>query len=347
MPPKGTRKNKLKDRLLPISDSEEVEEEIPYEKLTVEINNLDDLISLGKSYNPRKRKRYNIDLKTLSYLIEPLQDLQSMIGLKSVKENIVNQIMYFLQNFHDGKLDMLHTVIQGSPGVGKTALGKILGRIYLNMGILKNDRFFIAKRSDLIGRYLGHTAEKTQRVINSCYGGVLFIDEAYSLGDKEGRDSFSKECLDTLNQNLSENRNDFMCIIAGYENALKECFFSVNEGLERRFNYRFTIDPYDPEDLRLILIKLINEGAWKIKEPITENLPVEFFKQHKFKNQGGDMETLFVNIKMAHSRRVFTLEESDKKIITKEDLEKGYICMNKNSEKKKEQIPQYLLNMYI
>ena len=107
------------------------------------------------------------------------------------------------------------------------------------------------------------------------------------------------------------------------------------------------IDPYDPEDLRLILIKLINEGAWKIKEPITENLPVEFFKQHKFKNQGGDMETLFVNIKMAHSRRVFTLEESDKKIITKEDLEKGYICMNKNSENKKEQIPQYLLNMYI
>ena len=89
MPPKGTRKNKLKDRLLPISDSEEVEEEIPYEKLTVEINNLDDLISLGKSYNPRKRKRYNIDLKTLSYLIEPLQDLQSMVETLFLKAQLL------------------------------------------------------------------------------------------------------------------------------------------------------------------------------------------------------------------------------------------------------------------
>jgi SpoVK/Ycf46/Vps4 family AAA+-type ATPase len=345
MPPKVPRRSKNKDRVL---FNENDNEEIEYEKLTVEINNLDDLIKLGKSYNPRKRKRYNIDLRTLSYLVEPLEELQSMIGLKSVKENIVNQIMYFLQNFHDGKLEMLHTVIQGSPGVGKTALGKILAKIYLNMGILRSDRFFIAKRSDLIGRYLGHTADKTQRVINSCNGGVLFIDEAYSLGDKEGRDSFSKECLDTLNQNLSENRNNFMCIIAGYENALNECFFSMNEGLERRFNYRFTIEPYEPEDLRLILVKLITEGKWKIKDPIEENLPIEFFKKNKFKNQGGDMETLFINIKMAHSRRVFSLEESDKKIITKDDLEKGHLCMNKNTEiSKKNKLPQHIQNMFI
>jgi len=339
MPPKGSRRRPT---------VKIIEEDIPYEKISVEINNLDDLISLGKTYNPRKRKRYNIDLRTLSYLVKPLEELQSMIGLKSVKENIVNQIMYFLQNFHDGNLDMLHTVIQGNPGVGKTVLGKLLGKIYLTMGILRSDRFFIARRSDLIGKYLGHTADKTQRVINSCRGGVLFIDEAYSLGDKDGRDSFSKECLDTLNQNLSENRNDFMCIIAGYEDALNECFFSMNPGLERRFNYRFTIEPYTAEELRDILILIINKACWKIKEPIELTFPLDFFEKNKFKNQGGDMETLFINMKMSHSRRVFSLEEADKRLITKEDLLNGHINMNKNTEiLKKRELPSHIANMFI
>merc|ERR1711991_1200935 len=107
--------------------------------------------------------------------------------------------------------DMLHTVITGPPGVGKTELGRILGHIYKGMGVLKKGHLKIVKRSDLIGKYLGHTAAKTQDVIDECSGGVMFIDEAYSLCNKEGRDSFSKECIDTLNQNLTERR-DFLCI---------------------------------------------------------------------------------------------------------------------------------------
>jgi SpoVK/Ycf46/Vps4 family AAA+-type ATPase len=340
-PPSGSRKirtvSKQKD-----------EPVITYEKISVEINSLDDLISLGKSYNPRKRKRYNIDLKTLHGLVEPLSELRNMIGLRIVKEHIVNQIMYFLQNFHDGKLDMLHTVIFGSPGVGKTVLGQLLSKIYLKMGILKNDTFFIAKRSDLIGQYLGQTAMKTQKVIDKCYGGVLFIDEAYSLGDRENRDSYSKECLDTLNQNLSENRGNFMCIVAGYEKELQECFFSMNPGLERRFNYRFTIESYSAEELRQILVKLIKESGWNIKDSIDVSLPLTFFEKNKFKNQGGDMETLLVNIKMAHSRRVFCLDESDKRLITNEDLMNGFKCMNTNIEKDKQQkIPAHIQSMYL
>ena len=97
-------------------------------------------------------------------------------------------------------------LVKGEPGTGKTELGNILGKIYLAVGALKNDVFRVVKRSDLIAGYLGQTAIKTQKVIDQCTGGVLFIDEAYSLGNSEQRDSFSKECIDTLNQNLSEKK---------------------------------------------------------------------------------------------------------------------------------------------
>ena len=174
-----------------------------YKEINKDIKDINDLIELGKMYDPKEKVRYNIDLYKLSKLVEPLEKLNSMIGLSNIKENIVGQIIYNMQNLDDND-DMMHTVIQGSPGVGKTMLGKILGDIYFNMGVIKGNKkrsrfgeekynFKIVKRSDLIGKYLGHTAVKTQKVIDSCQGGVLFIDEAYSLGNPEGRDTFSKE----------------------------------------------------------------------------------------------------------------------------------------------------------
>src|SRR4029078_8344221 len=126
-------------------------------------------------------------------------------------------------------------------------------KVYKEMGVLSKGHFTLVTRSDLIAKYLGQTAIKTQEVINNCEGGVMFIDEAYALGHSEGRDSFSKECLDTLNQNLSEKR-DFLCIIAGYKDALEKCFFSMNDGLARRFNFRYDIESYTPEELMEIFL---------------------------------------------------------------------------------------------
>jgi hypothetical protein len=159
---------------------------------------------------------------------------------------------------------MLHTVIEGPPGVGKTELGKILAEMYSALGVIKSNKFKLVKRTDLIGKYLGHTAEKTQSVIDDADGGVLFIDEAYSLGAQDGGDSFAKECIDTINQNLSENKKKFICIIAGYPDELEKSFFGYNPGLHRRFPFRYSIEGYSSKELSQIFVKKLNDANWRM-----------------------------------------------------------------------------------
>jgi len=308
----------------------------PIKEIDKEIKTIDDLIELGKMYDPELKVKYNIDLKKLSNLVKPLESLKNMIGLDNIKQNIVGHITYYLANLEDTASDMMHTIITGPPGVGKTELGKILGDIYYNLGVLQGNKkkrkrfstesdkytFKIIKRSDLIGKYLGHTAIKTQEVIDSCEGGVLFIDEAYSLGNPEGRDSFSKECIDTINQNLTEKKTNFLCIIAGYKEALDKCFFSYNEGLTRRFTFRYNIEKYTAEELKLIFYKMVNNLGWEVK---LDKLDTSFFKENysSFTNMAGDIETLLFNCKIAHGKRVFC-KPKEKKKITITDIKEGF-----------------------
>lgn len=326
---------------------EEDPEPFPKNPLSItKIKNIYDLIEIGQTYHCKKNTSFHgIDLKILCKLVEPLTELSEMIGMKKVKEQMVNQILFFLQDFNkkesssDGeKDDMMHTVITGPPGVGKTQLGKILGKVYKEMGILKKGHFKLVTRADLVAKYLGQTAPKTQEVIDSCRDGVMFIDEAYALGSPEGRDSFSKECLDTLNQNLSERR-DFLCIIAGYKDALDKSFFAMNEGLKRRFTFRYEIDEYSSNELRDIFCLKVRLDKWNlectIKEDDDETIKerkredfkklTQFFEKNKsnFPNFGGDVETLYFNCKIAHSRRVFFIGPEARRIITLDDINEG------------------------
>ena len=170
-------------------------------------------------------KKYSINLRILKKILKPLNKLNKMVGLINLKNSIAEQIIYYIQNLEIENNNMLHTIIEGPPGVGKTEVGKILAELFCAMEIIPTDNFKIVKRTDLIGEYLGHTAHKTQNVINEANGGVLFIDEAYSLGNEGKKDTYSKECIDVLNQNLSENKKNIICIIAGYPDQLEKCFF--------------------------------------------------------------------------------------------------------------------------
>jgi SpoVK/Ycf46/Vps4 family AAA+-type ATPase len=290
-------------------------------------------------------KRYNIDLKILNKLVGPLTDLNNMIGMETVKQDIVDYILFRIQNLDSSNQDMMHTVIQGPPGVGKTEVAKIIGKIYLAMGILKNEKFVKARRSDLIAGYLGQTAKATQKIIDSAIGGILFIDEVYSLGNVEKRDSFSKECIDTINENLTEKKTDFICIIAGYKDEIESCFFSYNSGLERRFPVRFTIEEYKPEELYLIFIKKVNDLGWIIDESVK----VDFFIENmeSFKYFGGDIEVLFSRCKRAHSRRVFTSKESEKKIINDVDLQRGFQSFKAHRQEKQKDKSDVWKNMFL
>lgn len=296
------------------------DEEKEFVQIDREITCLMDLIELGKLYE--NNKKYNIDLAILNKLVEPLTELNNMIGMESVKQDMVDHILFRIQNLDPANTDMMHTVIQGPPGVGKTEVAKIIGKIYLAMGILKNNKFIKATRSQLIAGYLGQTAKATQKIIDSAIGGILFIDEVYSLGNAEKRDSFSKECIDTINENLTEKKTDFICIVAGYKEEIDSCFFAFNPGLERRFPVRFTINPYKPNDLFLIFKKKVYDFGWELDSTIE---PDFFYKHYKqFKYFGGDMENLFSRCKRAHSRRVFASKNAEKKVLTLSDLSKGY-----------------------
>lgn len=304
------------------SDDEEDdinEDELDYEWLGANISNIDDLIELGKSFHSRKRKRYNLNLKQLSKLVEPLTELKNMIGMEDVKKIVFDQIIYYIQNLDTKNVDMLHTVIVGPPGVGKTQLTHIIAKIYNRLGFLKTDKVICAKRDDLIGEYIGQTAPKTRKVLERALGGVLLLDEIYSLSPTSERD-FAREAIDMINMYLSEHAHDLVCVVAGYKKPTYEKFFSQNEGLARRFTHHFEIKGYSPEELTLIFKKYLEEQKWQLGTSIEEITPVIKDNMDIFPNYGGDMTTLFACCKKTHSRRLLNIPTEEELIKTKKNI---------------------------
>ena len=310
------------------------------------INNIDDIIKLTEKYKLDPEIEYNINMKALHNIKEPLQELNNMIGMSELKNNIVDQILYFAQGLHKNNNaisgDFMHTVIYGPPGTGKTEIAKIIGKIYSNIGVLNKGTFKKVTRSDLIAGYLGQTAMKTRDVIKEALGGVLFIDEAYALGNSDKKDSFAKECIDTLCEALSDNKDNLMVIIAGYENELKDCFFSCNQGLDSRFTWRFKTDNYSAEDLYKIFIKKVNDIGWELHKE--SKITSDFFKKNYdyFRFFGRDIETVLAKTKIVHSKRVFCKHNSEKKKITLKDLEKGFELYLNNDDIKNRKNNDYM-----
>ena len=265
--------------------------------------------------------RHNIKLAKLCNLIPAIEKLDGMIGLDKVKAEIFKIIVYYIQNPHTD--EYLHTVITGPPGVGKTAIAKIYSDIFVRLGILKTDKFIEIKRDDLVGKYLGQTAPRTRDLLESAMGGVVFLDEGYSLGNEEKRDSFAKEAIDMINQYLSERKKDFMFVIAGYEDDLEKCFFSFNRGLKRRFSHWIEISKYEKKELVEIFKSKVKDYGYLLDDTLVkdEKKLLYFFDKNylRFENFAGDVEKFLNYIKYEQSFRTFQSNETNK-IIVMEDL---------------------------
>ena len=315
--------------------------------IQIEINNLNDLLSLTEKYPLKFDVEYNINMKSLHNIKIPIEKLNNMIGMNKLKESILDQIIYFILDLHiNSEGDFMHTVIAGPPGTGKTEIAKIMGEIFSNLGILKKKTFKKVTRSDLIAGYLGQTALKTTEVIKEALGGVLFIDEAYALGNEQKRDSFAKECIDTLCEALSNHKDELMVIIAGYEKDLEESIFKINKGMHSRFIWRFKIEPYSPIELYQIFCTKMKQQHWTFE---TENeINEKWFVQNKdhFPFHGRDMEQLFTYVKISHSYRVYGKGKENRFKISKTDLNNGLEHLKKNrSEDLSQQQNKY--GMYI
>jgi SpoVK/Ycf46/Vps4 family AAA+-type ATPase len=317
--------------------------------IDVSMQSLNDMLSIIDNHKYEDDVEYNIDLKSLHNIKTELEQLNSMIGMESMKKSVLEQLIYFVQELHVGKekdtSDFKHTVIYGPPGTGKTEIAKIIGKMYSKLGILKNNVFKKVTRNDLIAGYLGQTAIKTKKVIDDCIGGVLFIDEAYSLANSERDDSYSKECLDILCESLSDHKNDLMVIIAGYEDELNDTFFRANRGLESRFIWRFTMEAYGAKDMMEIFKKKVKEIDWEFEN---EGDIVERWFQDKlsnFKHFGRDMELLLTYVKISHGRRIYGKNKELRKKIAMSDMKDGYDVFMKNKNIKKQ--PVFMHGIYV
>ena len=152
------------------------------------------------------------------------------------------------------------------------------------------------------------------------------------MGNPEKRDSFAKECIDTLCEGLSDNKDNLMVIIAGYEKELKDCFFAYNQGLDSRFNWRFNTDDYSYDELYLIFRKKVIDIGWSLNKKVKDSWFED--KMDFFKFYGRDIETLLAKVKIAHGRRVFCLPNEQKMIINLKDMNKGYSMFLDNNEVK-------------
>lgn len=269
-----------------------------------------------------------------------------------LKKNQTDQLVYEIKvekldidDYYGFKIDGNHRFLLGDFTVThNTNVARIIGKLYQEMGILSfNSPFKIAYRDDFIAEYVGQTAVKTRKLLDSCIGGVLFVDEVYSLGSGfNDKDPFSKEAIEVLTAFLSENKKNFCFIGAGYEDDINRCFFSKNKGLERRFQWIHKIEEYTVQEIVDIMLKMIEEMNWKI-EVNKENL-IDMIKKekHLFKYAGGDLEILLSKSKMVHAKRVFSLDKDKMFIFTKIDVEQGLKLMNENKLKQENILTSYM-----
>ncbi|MBR3249461.1 MAG: AAA family ATPase [Clostridia bacterium] len=287
---------------------------------------------LDKNKNTSKNNR-NQKRKT-NKKQKAIDELDGMIGMSEVKEQISKVVNYIKVSQNRDKLPMLHMCFYGNPGTGKTTVARILGKIFTEEKILSDrDSFVEAHGRDLVGMYVGWTAGETKRLVRRAEGGVLFIDEAYSLiSDKKG--GYEEEAIATLLKEMEDKRDKVCIIMAGYENKMEE-LLQMNPGFESRIQFKIFFPDYTSEELYEIFKLLCKNEDYKLSSNIKQTLlqVFEIAKQQENFSNGRFVRSLFEKVKMEQANRVVK-NKTDKNLIKKCDIIE---TLNKLSYRKKEE----------
>ena len=262
-----------------------------------------------------------LEIKKEDKKSEPYDELQKMIGLKDMKQ-VVDEIIDSarIRKIRSGMgMDSyktsLHMVFTGNPGTAKTTVARLITQIFVKEGILDTGKYVECGRADLVGKYVGWTAKTVRSKFREAKGGVLFIDEAYSLVDDSN--SFGDEAINTIVQEMENHRDDVIVIFAGYPDKMKE-FFAKNEGLRSRIAFHLDFPDYSAEELVEILKLMADKKGYKLN-PDIERKCLEIFAQAVKKEEFGNgryVRNLLEQAMMAQSRRI-TKEYAGKKITRK------------------------------
>ena len=261
---------------------------------------------------------------------DPMEELESLVGLTTIKAD-VKELMAFvkIQKLRqDAGLKSvpvsLHLVFTGNPGTGKTTVARIIGRLYKQIGVLSKGQLVEVDRSGLVAGYVGQTALKTQEQIKKAMGGVLFIDEAYALAQKD--DAFGQEAIDTVLKAMEDHRDDLVVIVAGYTNPMEK-FINSNPGLKSRFNKYFEFPDYTIDELESIFYLNCTKYDYIVEEDAKKQIRAriisrKMLRQENFAN-AREIRNMFEDIITNQARRVAAMENpthDDMMLITIMDL---------------------------
>lgn len=254
---------------------------------------------------------------------DAFQELEQLIGLKQVKKTIAEVTAFSLiqkQRSEKGlkaSPTVLHAIFKGNPGTGKTTVARIIGKVFHDIGVLSRGHLVEAERADLVGEYIGHTALKTKEILKKSMGGVLFVDEAYTLA-QGGEKDFGKEAIATLVKAMEDNRDNLIVILAGYCHEM-EYFINSNPGLRSRFPLQIDFSDYSSEELFRIALQMYTERDYELSSKCRWRLKSmldEFIKSHH--PHSGNAR--YIRNLVERSIRLQALRIVDRDYLTRKDL---------------------------
>ena len=273
-----------------------------------------------------KEETTEITAKELNIIKNPnyrtgLKKLNKLVGLEDVKQQIQQIIDYVQVHKQRGHSPTLHMIFKGNPGTGKTEVARLVGEIFAEYGILE-DKFVEVGRNDIVAGYVGQTALKTQKVIEQALGGVLFIDEAYSLSSNSEKD-YGAEAISTLIKNMEDYKDNLCVIMAGYPQEM-EAFLKSNAGLKSRIQFFVDFPDYSTEELYRIFTKLVKEGHFKLnrncKAVVMDFLTNEISNKSNDFGNGRLCRNLYEHILFEQATRVRRNKLKDINTIIAEDV---------------------------